>query len=214
MLRLRIGATVKIFNATDGEFEATIETLDKKQATLKLTTQLRAPAPELEKDILVLFAPVKKDATDFIIEKGTELGARAFQPVMTQFTNTQRVNVERLSAHAVQAGCQSERLSVPEVRPPLKLHAALQDWPKAKPLIVGDERRTAKPLQEVLTHIDTGTIACLTGPEGGFSEEEITWLRTQPFVKPVSLGPTLLKADTAVAALLTGIQMVWGSWQT
>lgn len=223
VLRRGEGDAVRVFNGRDGEFEAAIEGLGKKGGAVKLGANLRAPEPE--PDLWLLFAPVKRDAIDLIAQKATELGAARLQPVVTERTIAARANEERLQAIAIEAAEQCGRLAPPAIVPLQKLSKVLDGWPKERRLIYCDEagddpslewggrEGRAKPMLDALTGAETGPWAILIGPEGGFTGEERARLRALAFVTPVTLGPRILRADTAVFAALALWQGALGDFR-
>lgn len=225
VLRLGAGDHVRVFNALDGEWRARIAHVSKRGMNVQVEDFVRAAraAPDLD----LLFAPVKRHATDLIVEKATELGVRRIRPVITQRTIAETVRVDRLRAIAREAAEQTERFDVPEIAEPLALAKVLDGWDASRALIyadeAGDERDKpwggesgrARPIGDVLA--DRGpegprSMALLIGPEGGFTPEERALLRALPFVNAVSLGPRILRAETAVIACLSVIQSLWGDW--
>jgi 16S rRNA (uracil1498-N3)-methyltransferase len=204
-----------LFNGRDGEFAAEIARMDKRQVVLKVTAQRRAQ--DRVPDLWLCFAPLKKDATDFLIEKGTELGVRVFQPVMTRRTNSGRLNLERLAANAIEAAEQTERLTVPEIRPAVGFDELLRSWPKERHLILCAEAGPAQPIADAFTaftqagRVSTSNAwAIFCGPEGGFHVSELDRLRDLDFVTPVGLGPRILRADTAALTALAVFQAMLG----
>jgi 16S rRNA (uracil1498-N3)-methyltransferase len=157
----------------------------------------------------LLFAPIKKTPSDYLVQKATELGASRLQPVFTRRTIVTRVNEERLAANAIEAAEQSGRVSVPEIGAPSDLDKALAHWPKDRPLYFCDEGGDAQALAKAAK---PGPAAILTGPEGGFDPAERAMLRGLPFVVPVTLGPRILRADTAALAALAIWQAVAGDF--
>ncbi|MBX2854232.1 MAG: 16S rRNA (uracil(1498)-N(3))-methyltransferase [Rhodobacteraceae bacterium] len=208
VMRLDVGDRLLAFNGRDGEWLAEVAAAGKRVGTLRLLERIRPP--DLPLDLWLLFAPLKKARTDFIAEKACELGCRRVRPVFTRFTNSERVNVERLRAHAVEAAEQCGFVFVPEVDPPMNLDAVLDGWKPARRLYFCDETREARLLTEVAS---PGSAAILIGPEGGFSPEEAARLRSLDFVTPVALGPRVLRADTAAVAALTLWQATVGDWR-
>lgn len=223
VLRLAPGARVRVFNAEDGEWRAELAGASKKGASLRVSTRLReaAAAPDLD----LLFAPVKRHATDLIVEKATELGARRLRPVLTRRTIADTVRVERLALIAREAAEQTERFDAPLILDPQPLAKAIDGWDGGRTLIYADElgdaageawggaRGRAQPILDALRAVRSERLALLTGPEGGFDPAERDMLRSLPFVVPVSLGPRILRAETAVIAALTIIQAAWGDWR-
>lgn len=197
VMRRAAGDRVLLFNGADGEWDARIVSLGRGAASLEAERQRRPQTPEPE--LWLLFAALKRDATDLVAEKATELGVSVIQPVLTARVNTQRVNTARLAAIATEAAEQSGRLSVPALRAPVPLAAALAAWPADRPLAVAFERGAAAP-------VGGGAGGLLVGPEGGFTDEELDGLRARPFVVPISLGPRILRAETAVIAGLALLQ--------
>ncbi|MBM9402694.1 16S rRNA (uracil(1498)-N(3))-methyltransferase [Gluconacetobacter azotocaptans] len=210
VLRMGAGDEVALFNARDGEWRAGIEAIRRDRGQVRVRRQTRPAEPVVGP--VLLFAPLKRDATDLVIRMGTELGVRRFLPVLTERTNTHRVNGARLAGIAVEAAEQCERLDVPEVDDPLPLVDRLAAWPQGRRLFVAAERPAQR---DGTAEIEAGCNegggidgACdgdglLVGPEGGFSAAEVALLRSRPFVTMISLGPRILRADTAVACGLS-----------
>lgn len=212
VMRRGEGDALLVCNGRDGEFEAAIETLGKKAGAVKLGARRRAP--QAEPDLWLLFAPVKRDAVDLMAQKATELGAARLVPVITERTNAARVNVERLAAIAIEAAEQCGRLAPPQIAEPQKLARLLDDWPVDRRLIYCDEagddpaaewggrEGRAAPLLDALAGAAAAKWAILIGPEGGFTQAERARLRRLDFVTPVTLGPRILRADTAALAAI------------
>ncbi|MEL6979986.1 MAG: 16S rRNA (uracil(1498)-N(3))-methyltransferase [Pseudomonadota bacterium] len=198
VMRAGQGDRFLVFNGRDGEWLAEIESASKRAVTLRLLHRTRPPAPP--PDLWLLFAPIKKARTDFIVEKACELGCRRILPVITERTQSDRVNIERLQAHVIEAAEQCELVFAPEVAAPQTLKAALGAWPAKRALHFCDETRGAPPFATIAA---SPPAAILIGPEGGFSPAEAAWLRGLPFIRPASLGPRVLRADTAAAAAIT-----------
>ncbi|HML10231.1 MAG TPA: 16S rRNA (uracil(1498)-N(3))-methyltransferase [Stellaceae bacterium] len=212
VLRLGPGAAVAGFNARDGEFLCRVAELGRGGGSLVVERRLRDTSPEA--DLWLLFAPIKRLRLDWLIEKGTELGVTAFVPVMTARTQPERINAERLLAHAIAAAEQSERRSVPEIREVASLKSALASWPAERRLVVGDETGGGTPIAEALADLPPrGPAALLIGPEGGFAQTELDALRNLPFVTMVGLGPRVLRAETAALAALSAFQAIAGDWR-
>lgn len=206
VLRLGEGAQVKLFDDLTGEWLAKIKEAGKKRLSLQIVAHLRPREPV--PDLWLLFAPIKRGRIDWIAEKATELGIARLVPVLTRRTIVERVNVERLRAHAVEAAEQCERTALPEVVQPQKLDTLLRAWPAERALLFADERGGA-PLG---ASAGPGPAAILIGPEGGFTDEERAAIRALPSARPVSLGPRILRADTAAIAAIALWMNHAGDW--
>lgn len=210
VMRLAPGASVRVFNGRDGEWDATlIQESAKRAAILPVRQTLPQSSPP---NLTLMFAPLKKARTDFVVEKACELGVRTIQPVMTDFTQASRVRSDRLQAVVIEAAEQTERMDIPTVEDDMALSAALDVWPAGQPLFYCDEAGDASPMIEALTARESNSAGILIGPEGGFSPKERERLRAQDFVVPVTLGPRILRAETAAVAALTLWQSVLGDW--
>lgn len=213
VLRLEAGDAIALFNGADGEWAGAIAGFGKGWASVDVGALRRPQAAE--PDLWLLFAPIKHGRIDYLSQKATELGVSAMQPVMTVFTSVARVNVARLAANAVEAAQQTGRLTVPEVREPAPLSNLLDAWPEGRRILFCDESGGGPPVVDALAAIrggDPGPWAVLIGPEGGFAADELDRLGKLPFVTPVSLGPRLLRADTAAVAALACWQAALGDW--
>ena len=210
-MRQSVGDEVLLFNGSDGEWRCEITQLQKRAATLTGREMTRAQTEP--PDLWLLFAPIKKARTDFIAEKATEMGAARIQAVFTRHTNSERVNEERLRAHAIEAAEQCGLLSTPAVAQSAKLSSLLHGWDDARRLMFCDETLPSGDARPALASAGPGAWAILIGPEGGFSPEEIEMLRALPFTTPVSLGPRILRADTAAVAAMALWQSELGDWR-
>lgn len=210
VMRLGVGDAVLLFNGRDGEWRAEVADAGKRGGSLACVEQTRPL--RLPPDVWLLFAPIKKARTDFIVEKAAELGAARIVPVQTAFTNAERIRQDRLQAHAVEAAEQCGGTYVPEVADLHPLDRLLADWPGDRRILWCDESLVAAGV--ALRGADhPGGWAILIGPEGGFSEAERARLRALPFVTPVGLGPRILRADTAAVAALVLWQEHLGDWR-
>ena len=209
VMRMGAGQLVLLFNGRDGEWMAEIAAPARRGGTLTCREQT-APL-QLPPDLWLLFAPIKKARTDFIVEKAVEMGATRILPVQTRFTNSERIRQDKLHAHAVEAAEQCRATFVPEVAELQPLDRLLATWPADRHLMWGDEAQAgqATPLPDLPRGQPW---AILIGPEGGFADTEKTRLRALPQVVPVSLGPRILRADTAAVAALTLWQLRYGDW--
>ncbi|MBU3261698.1 16S rRNA (uracil(1498)-N(3))-methyltransferase [Roseovarius sp. PS-C2] len=208
VMRRGEGDAVLLFNGRDGEWRATVREASKRNGLLRTDEQTQPQ--QMPPDLWLLFAPIKKARTDFIVEKATEMGAARILPVQTAFTNSERIRQDRLQAHAVEAAEQCGGTYVPEVTSLQKLDRLLSDWPEDRHLMFCDEALVGAAQTLGTTGGDKWAI--LIGPEGGFSDAERTRLNALPFAHPVSLGPRILRADTAAVAALTVWQMTLGDW--
>ena len=210
VMRRGLGDHVLLFNGRDGEWLAEIASIGKRAVSLSCLERVREQTGVA--DLWLCFAPIKKARTDFIAEKACEMGCSRLVPVFTQYTNSERVRIERLRAHAVEAAEQCGMLSVPEVVEPVSLERLLADWSSDRAIMFCDESGGGGAARQVLQNAGPGPWAVLIGPEGGFSPAEAARLSSMPFAHPVSLGPRILRADTAVVAALTIWQDALGDW--
>ena len=207
VMRLVPGDAVALFNGRDGEWRAVVEQAGKRAGALRCegqTAPLRLPP-----DLWLLFAPIKKARTDFIVEKAVELGVARVVPVQTRYTN-ERIRPDKLQAHAMEAAEQCGATFVPEVADLVALDKLLGNWPQDRRLLWCDEAKAGEPFR--LAGEPGQPWAILIGPEGGFSADEQARLRALPQVVPLSLGPRILRADTAAVAALTLWQAALGDW--
>lgn len=211
VMRRKAGDPVLLFNGRQGEWRARIAVARKGAVALDIEERAREQADE--PGPWLLFAPLKRTATDMVVEKAAELGASLVRPVTTLNTNAARVKTARLVAIAREAAEQSGRLTVPEIAEPAPLADALADWDAARALVVLDETGGGGAVAEVMAALDAPP-AILIGPEGGFQRSELDFLRDLPFARPCSLGRRLLRAETAALAALAGWQAVAGDWRT
>jgi 16S rRNA (uracil1498-N3)-methyltransferase len=210
VLRLGPGAAVAAFNETDGEWLCRITAIAKGGVRLTVERPLRRL--ELEADLWLVFAPIKRARLDWLVEKATELGVSALLPLKTARTQIERINLERLRAHAIEAAEQSERLSVPELREPQPLEQLLAGWRDDRCLILCDETGAGEPIGEALARLPPGPTALLVGPEGGFDQRELDAIGKLSFVRRVGLGPRVLRTETAALAALAVFQATAGDW--
>ena len=207
VMRLGAGGAVALFNGRDGEWQAVVAEAGKRGGVLEV--QAQSAAQHDPPDLWLLFAPIKKARTDFIVEKAAEMGAARIVPVMTAFTNAGRVQRDRLQAHAVEAAEQCGGTFVPEVAEATKLDRLLDGWDAARQIMFCDETLAG---QKAALPETPGPWAILIGPEGGFSEAERTRLHGLDHAHSVTLGPRILRADTAAVAALTLWQQKLGDW--
>jgi 16S rRNA (uracil1498-N3)-methyltransferase len=211
VLRLHEGEKVLVFNGKDGEWCAELSVVHKKRAELTLDHQTRPQ--ENGPDLHYLFAPLKRARLDYMAQKATEMGVSALRPVMTRHTVAERVKRDRMLANAIEAAEQCGILHVPEVMEPVKLSKVLADWDDERLLIFADEVAPHASPIEALSHAGQQPLAVLIGPEGGFDREERAALLAKPFVLPISLGPRVMRADTAAVAALALVNAALGDWR-
>ena len=202
VMRKKKNDTVLIFNSIDGEYLAKISQIYKKYMVLIIEKKIRDVETEI--DLWILFAPVKKTPTEYIIQKATELGASKIFPVITDRTNTKQINLKRMRNIVIEAAEQSERLTIPEIFDLRKLKDLIESWDKKRIILYGDETiRNRDEIKFDLQNIySKPSGAILIGPEGGFTNDEIDYLRKKPYIKPIDLGSRILRSDTAVISII------------
>lgn len=223
VMRLQPGDAVDLFNGRDGEWRATLVEAGRRDCVLAVDGQLRAQ--ETGPDLDLLIALVKRARLETIVEKAAELGCRRVRPVLTRRTNADHTRIDRLTAIATEASEQTGRLDVPVVAEPRRLEKVLADWEPGRRLLFCDEAGDAAdaawgggsgraaPALDALRDAEPGAWAVLIGPEGGFAPDERAAVRALPFATPVTLGPRILRADTAAIAALTLWQAALGDWR-
>ena len=204
VMRLREGASVKVFDNRSGEYLATVMATGKRDLALSTVGKLRDRSPS--PDLWLCQALIKKDRLDWIAEKACELGVARFVPLFTRRCVVDKVKEDRLRSQMIEAAEQCERTTLPEIAPLVKLEALLKDWPQDRTLYFCDERG-GEPFAPT-----SGPAAILIGPEGGFADEENAAIRAHPLAKAVSLGPRILRADTAAVAALSVWMAAQGDW--
>jgi 16S rRNA (uracil1498-N3)-methyltransferase len=207
VLRLTVGAELLIFDGNSGEWLARIAEAAKKRMILAVERQTREP--EAIPDVWLAFAPVKRQATDWLVEKATELGAARLSPVITRRTIAERVKLERIEAIAIEAAEQCGRTRLPEIAAPVPLRQFLDERDVRRPLYFADERGGDPPAEA----FERGPALILTGPEGGFTDDERVLIRAAPNTRPISLGPRILRAETAALAALAAYMALVGDWR-
>ena len=210
VMRLGRGDAVTLFNGRDGEWRAEVVEAGKRGGMLDCTEQ--SGVQKDPPDLWLLFAPIKKARTDFIVEKAAEMGAAKILPVQTEFTNSERIRQDRLQAHAVEAAEQCGILSIPDCREALRLDALLDGWDAGRILIFADEAAAETNPLEALKACRAKPLGLLIGPEGGFSQGERERIAAMENAVTISLGPRILRADTAGVAALAVIQAACGDW--
>ena len=210
VMRLQTGNDVYVFNGRDGEFKSVIAQCGKKQCVLRVETLFKTF--ENSPDVWLLFAPLKKDQTDFVIAKAVELGVSEIIPVITEYTSTTKMRTDRLHTLAIEAAEQSRRQDVPLLREAAELNKILNDWPAERTLFYLDESGNSGSAAEIMPQF-SAPAALLVGPEGGFSEKELEFLKNLPYTYGISLGKRILRAETAVVAGLSCWQALCGDWR-
>ena len=211
VLRLGAQARVLLFNGRDGEFESSLAPASRKGASLVVGRRIRPQ--ESPPDVDYLFAPLKRARLDYMAQKAVEMGARRLMPLITRRTQAARVNVERLRLNAIEACEQCGVIWAPEVAAPETLEKALRHWPAERLIVFCDEEAPqASPLDALAEISAEGGVGLLVGPEGGFDDDERAAVLAAPRVLRLSLGPRILRADTAAVAALALIQATLGDW--
>lgn len=205
VLRMGVGAELLLFDGASGEWLARVAEAGKKRMTLAVEQQTRAL--EAVPDVTLAFAPVKRTQTDWLIEKATELGVARLQPVITQRTVVERVKLERLQSIAIEAAEQCGRTLLPEIADPIPLALLIEQ--RGRTLYFADENG-GEPAASAFA---PGAATILTGPEGGFTDEERTAIRAAPGTRAISLGPRILRAETAALAALSAYMALAGDWR-
>ncbi|MEO7277826.1 MAG: 16S rRNA (uracil(1498)-N(3))-methyltransferase [Sphingomicrobium sp.] len=209
VLRLREGGELLVFDGASGEWRARVAATGRKRMTLVVDAQTREP--EIIPDVWLAFAPVKRAQTDWLVEKATELGVARLLPVLTQRTVAERVRLDRLRTITIEAAEQCGRTRLTEIAEPASLKAVLGGRDPERPLYFADEAGGGTP---AATAFQPGPALLLVGPEGGFSDEERAAIRSAQGVVPISLGPRILRAETAALAALSAFMAVAGDWRT
>ena len=211
VLRLADGASILIFNGRDGEWRARLICTGKKSLALDVEEKVREQhgGP----DLTYVFAPLKRARLDYMVQKATEMGVARLSPVLTRRTVAERVNVARMKANAIEAAEQCGILRIPEVDEPMKIGHLIEAWDAKRTLVFCDEDAPLGSPIRLLQEIEPGPLAVVIGPEGGFAPEERDLILAQPFARAISLGPRILRADTAAVAALTLVNAVLGDWR-
>ena len=208
VMRKSIGDRILIFDGNNGEWEASIEEISKKSGMLFCIKQTKPQI--MPPDLWLFFSPLKKVRTDFIVEKATELGVAKIIPVQTEHTNVDRIKLTRLSAHAIEAAEQCGGTYIPKIEELQKINEVLENFPPDRSLLFCDEKLQASGIN--FENLKKGKWAILVGPEGGFSEIERKYLKGLKFTFSISLGPRILRADTAAVTAISLWQNYLGDW--
>ena len=211
VLRLPAGSRLLVFNGRDGEWQAELTGVKKRSASLSIALKTRDQVSG--PDIDYVFAPLKRSRLDYMVQKAVELGVARLRPVMTQRTIAERVNLDRMRANVIEAAEQCGILHLPEVTEPLSFDKLLSTWDASRRLIFCDEAAVVKSPLEVLAAIQPQPLALLIGPEGGFDPKERAALQALPYVSAISLGPRIMRADTAAVAALALVNAQLGDWR-
>jgi 16S rRNA (uracil1498-N3)-methyltransferase len=209
VIRLRNGDGLFVFNGRDGEWQGRVA-LSRREATIALLHRTRAQEPAC--DLHFLFAPLKHARLDYMVQKATELGVARLVPVITGRTGASRVNLARMRANAVEAAEQCGLVSVPVIGEPVELVSLIADWPAGRALVFADETAARQPDYGGLAALRGRPMALIVGPEGGFSPQERAALAGLAATMAISLGPRIMRADTAAVAALGLIQALAGDW--
>jgi 16S rRNA (uracil1498-N3)-methyltransferase len=213
VLRLKDQAPILLFNGADGEWQANLQLLGRKKATLKVIAQTRPQTPLPPHELLYLFAPLKQARTEYMVQKAVEMGACSLQPILTEYTQLRKLNLDRMEAHAIEAAEQCGILNIPDIKAPVSLSSLWTDFPADRHILFCDEGEESQNPLTALTGLEPQKLAVLIGPEGGFSPGERAQLRSLPNITPIPLGPRVLRADTAAVAALALVQATLGDWR-
>jgi 16S rRNA (uracil1498-N3)-methyltransferase len=214
VLRMRPAEPLVVFNGHDGAWMAKLVPVGKRDAVLEVTIQTAHQSPP--SDLWFGFAPLKTGRLDYLVQKATEMGAGVIQPVITRYTQVSKVKHDKLAANVIEAAEQCEVLTVPVVAEEIGLDTLIAGWQQGhglRRLVFCDESAPSGSPLDRLRDIDGLPVGLLVGPEGGFSDDERDKLLAQPFVVPISLGPRILRADTAAVAALAVVQSTIGDWR-
>lgn len=214
VLRMKAGDSVILFNGRDGAWLAKIADPHRKGVTVELQVQTAHQTPP--SDLWFGFAPLKTGRLDYVVQKATEMGAGTIQPVITRYTQVSRLKTDKLAANIIEAAEQCEVLSVPRLADEVSLADLVASWQHERGLrrlVFCDEAAPSGSPTDQLAGLEGLPVGLLVGPEGGFSYEERELLLAQPFVVPISLGPRILRADTAAVAALAVVQAIIGDWR-
>lgn len=209
VMKQKLGDNILCFNGKDGEFDCKLTLVNKKSCQIKILKKTR----EFESvpDLWLLFAPLKKDNTDFVIEKATELGIKKIIPIITARTISEKVKTERYIAQAIEASEQCRRVDIPEIEEAITLEKALKNWDKNRKLYFLDETGNGNKIYDVFTK-SKEPCAILVGPEGGFEEKELDVLRKLDYTEGISIGKRILRAETAAITSIACWQSLCGDW--
>jgi 16S rRNA (uracil1498-N3)-methyltransferase len=213
VLRLAAGRPVLLFNGRDGEWKAEVTEASRKSVVLGVIEQTRSQTAPT--DLHYLFAPLKHARLDYMVQKAVEMGASRLHPVLTRHSQAERVNLVRMRANAIEAAEQCGILNLPEIATPTPFERLIDVWPAERLLVFCDEdAKGADPIRSLGGAARAGgPVSVLIGPEGGFAEQERAALARLPNVIRLSLGPRILRADTAAVAALALVQAVLGDWR-
>ncbi len=211
VLRLGDGGAIHVFNGRDGEWRADVKRSGRSACELNIVERIRPQT--IAPDLHYLFAPLKRARLDYMVQKATEMGVSDLRPVETRRTNVSRVKLDRMRANAIEAAEQCGVLNIPAVREPKPLGAVLDRWNADRRLIFCDEAAPIASPLEALAGLEPGPLALLVGPEGGFDNQERERLLDCRFTVPISLGPRIMRADTAAVAALALVNASLGDWR-
>jgi len=211
VLRLSEGARLLVFDGKNGEWRAEVVAAKKSGCSIRLIEKVRGQTAA--QDIHYAFAPLKQGRLDYMVQKAVEMGASVLQPVLTAHTAVSRLNAERMKANAIEAAEQCGILTLPEIAAPLKLETLVKTCEKDRTVVFCDERAEISSPLEALEKLKGRKVTALIGPEGGFSLSEREELLSKTFVCPISLGPRVMRADTAAVAVLALLNAAVGDWR-
>ncbi|MBY7649669.1 MAG: 16S rRNA (uracil(1498)-N(3))-methyltransferase [Candidatus Liberibacter europaeus] len=211
VLRIKEGEEILLFNGKDGEWLAKISYKPKKTINFDIIHQTRVQTQPF--DFQYIFSPIKTKRLDYMIQKSVEMGVSVITPVIMRYTQNKISDMNRIRTYAISAAEQCNIITIPSIHPPVALDAILDNWDKNRHVIFADETYCQKNSLKIIQEIpNTSSIAIIVGPEGGFHPDEIEKLRSLPFVTPISLGPRILRSDTAAVAAMALVQSICGDW--
>ncbi|AHA28153.1 16S rRNA (uracil(1498)-N(3))-methyltransferase [Candidatus Liberibacter americanus] len=211
VLRMKEGENILLFNGKDGEWMGEISYKDTKGIILKVIDQTKTQTQPF--DLQYIFSPIKNKRLIYMIQKSVEMGAGSIHPVITKYTQNKNYNMDRIRTYIISAAEQCNIISIPSIYPPVELDVILENWDNNRLIIFADETYNEKNSLNILKKIpNKSPLAILVGPEGGYHPEEIKKLRSLPFVIPISLGPRILRSDTAAVAIMALVQSICGDW--
>ncbi len=210
VMRQKTGYEISLFNGFNGQWSGQISLAARKQINITLTEQTRKQTPQ--PNATLCFALIKNTPLNNIVQKATELGVSTLQPIITDYTAISKINLDRLKANAIEASEQCGRLTVPEILPVIKLDELIKSATNERITLLCNESGQGEPAISALQKLESGAFSVIIGPEGGFSKREFELMQTSPYITSITMGPRILRADTAAIAALTCCMSILGDW--